>query len=204
MTQDAGTPEGVRAAGAGLQKLDSRDRRFIALCLLVIVAGGAITAALFRRAFPEASIDFRVPRARARVLAESFLSRQRRPLAGTRFAARFGVDEEPKIYLERELGLERASRFYGRDAKVWHWDMRWFRSGEKAEERVSITPTGDLVSWESVRPEAAPGARLERDAARRLASQFLASRGLAPSSLVPIEAAPLSRPNRTDWTFVDE
>ncbi|HEY6050659.1 MAG TPA: hypothetical protein VIZ58_05370, partial [Thermoanaerobaculia bacterium] len=86
MTPDAGIPEGGGAAGAGLQKLDSRDRRFIALCLLVIVAGGAITAALFRRAFPEASIDFRVPRARARVLAESFLSRQRRPLAGTRFA----------------------------------------------------------------------------------------------------------------------
>jgi Type II CAAX prenyl endopeptidase Rce1-like len=204
MTDDAPTSERRRAAEAGLQRLDSRDRRFIAICLLVIVAGGAITAALFRRAFPEASIDFRVPRARARVLAESFLSRQARSVAGARFAARFGVDDEPKIYLERELGLERASRFYGRDAKVWHWDMRWFRSGEKAEERVSITPTGDLVSWESVRPEAAPGARLEKDAARRLASQFLASRGLVSSSLVPIEAVPLSRPNRTDWTFVDE
>ncbi|HYK41792.1 MAG TPA: CPBP family intramembrane glutamic endopeptidase [Thermoanaerobaculia bacterium] len=186
------------------QGLDARDRRFIAVCLLVIVAGAAITAALYRRAFPEASIDFRVPRARARVLAESFLSRQGRSVAGTRFAARFGVDDEPKIYLERELGLERASRFYGKDAKVWHWDMRWFRSGEKAEERVSISPTGDLVSWESVRPEAAPGARLDREAARRLAWAFLTSRGLVASALVPIEAAPLARPNRTDWNFVDE
>ena len=123
------------------QRLDARDRRFIAVCLLVIVAGAAITAALFRRAFPEASIEFRVPRARARVLAETFLSRQGRSVAGTRFAARFGVDEEPKIYLERELGLERASKFYGKDAKVWHWDMRWFRSAEKAEERVSISHT---------------------------------------------------------------
>ena len=37
---------------------------------------------------------------------------------------RFGVEEEAKVYLERELGLEKASQFYGRDAKVWRWQMR--------------------------------------------------------------------------------
>jgi len=52
--------------GGNVQKLDGRDRRFIAICLLVIVAGAGITAALFRRAFPEASIDFRVSRTKAR------------------------------------------------------------------------------------------------------------------------------------------
>ena len=50
-----------------MEKLDRRDVRFVLVCLLVIAAGAAMTAALFRRAFPEASIEFRVNRREARV-----------------------------------------------------------------------------------------------------------------------------------------
>jgi hypothetical protein len=191
-----------------VERLDGRDRRFIVFCLLAIAAAAAVTAALYERAFPEASIEFRVPRGEARVLGEKFLAERGRQTAttarGTHFASRFGVDDEPKVYLERELGLERASKLYGRDAKVWRWDMRWFRSAQREEERVSITPLGELVSWDSVRKEEAPGATLSQAAAREKASAFLASRGLDPKTLVPIEAYPTKRPKRTDWTFVDE
>ena len=48
-----------------MEKLDRRDFRFIAVCLLVIAAGAAVTSVLFRRAFPEASIKFEVDRAGA-------------------------------------------------------------------------------------------------------------------------------------------
>ncbi len=187
-----------------VERLSPRDWRFIGLCIALIAAGAAVTAALYSRAFPEASIEFRVPRAEARRIAERFLASRARPIAGTRFASRFDVEDEPKVYLERELGLEKASRFYGRDAKVWRWGMRWFRSGVKEEERVSITPQGDLVSWESVRREDAAGPSLSRDKARSLASAFLATRGLPAAALTTIEAFPTSRPHRTDWTFVDE
>ena len=186
-----------------MEKLTRRDVRLILICVATIAAGALITGLLFRRAFPEASIEFRVNRAQARTEAEKFLAARGRSLAGARFAGRFDVDEEPKVYLERELGLGRAGAFYGTDAKVWLWQMRWFHSGVKAEERVSITPRGDLTSFESVRAEDAPGPRLTRDAARAISSAFLASRGL-PADLVPIEAVPVSRPNRTDWSFVDE
>src|SRR5450631_763769 len=109
-----------------LERLDRRDWRFIAACLLVVAAGAAVTATFYSRAFPEASIDFRVSRGEARRLGEAFLATRKRTVsaAGTHFAARFDVDEEPKVYLERELGLERASRLYGREAKVWSWGMR--------------------------------------------------------------------------------
>ncbi len=187
-----------------MEKLDRRDWRFVLACLAILVAGAAITAALFRRAFPEAAIEFRVPRAAARAQAERFLKECRRPIEGTRFAGRFGVDEEPKVYLERELGLDRASRLYGKEAKIWRWDMRWFRSAVKEEERVSITPLGELVAWESVRREDAPGERLPRERARSLAAAFLAQRGLDPSALTPVDSFPTERPKRTDWTFVDE
>ena len=189
---------------AALEKLNRRDRGFIVACLVVIAAGAAVTSALFSRAFPEASIEFRVPRGEARKRAERFLTERGRDISGSRFAARFGVEEVPKVYLERELGLKEASRYYGRDAKIWLWEMRWFRSAVKEEERVSITPLGDLVSWESVVREDAPGASLSREEARKLASAFLASRGLDPKTLVAIEAEPTKRPKRLDWTFVDE
>jgi hypothetical protein len=187
-----------------MEKLDRRDVRFLVACVAVMVVGGALTALLFKRAFPEASIEFRVNRSQARVEGEKFLRGLRRDLAGARFAGRFDVEEEPKVYLERELGLERASRFYGTDAKVWRWKMRWFRSGVKEEERAEITPRGDLAGYESVRREDAPGPRLSKEEARGRSLAFLEKLGIAARALKSIEVTPVTRPKRTDWIFVDE
>src|SRR2546426_6825071 len=102
-----------------MEKFDRKDLRFVVICVAVMAAGAAITLALFRRAFPEASIEFRVNREEARAVAEKVLRSRGRGLASHRFAGRFGVEEVPKVYLERELGLETAGRYYGKDAKVW-------------------------------------------------------------------------------------
>ena len=186
-----------------MEKLDRRDWRFVFVCLAVIAAGAAVTGSLFRRAFPEASIEFKVNREQSRRLAETFLSGRGRDLRGTRFAGQFDVDESAKVYLERELGLERAGKMYGREAKIWQWQMRWFRSGVKEEERASYSPLGALIGFRSVLKEDAPGARLSQAEARVIALRFLASRGLPEAALTPIEAAPVIRPNRADWAFVD-
>ena len=187
-----------------MEKLDRRDVRFLVTCVAVMIVGGALTALLFSRAFPEASIEFRVNRSQARVEGEKFLRGLGRDVSGNRFAGRFDIEEEPKVYLERELGLERASRFYGTDAKVWRWKMRWFRSGVKEEERIEITPRGDLAGFESVRKEDAPGARLSKEEARARSFAFLEKLGIAETALKPIESSPVTRPKRTDWIFVDE
>ena len=187
-----------------MERLDRRDLRFVAVCLAVIACGALLTSALFRKAFPEASIEFRVNRGQARVVAEKFLANQGLSVAGSRFAGEFDVDDTAKTYLERELGLERASTLYGRAAKIWQWRMRWFRSEVKEEQRVTVSPLGDLIGFQSVLKEDAPGARLSRDEARARALAFLAARGLAAADLTPVEATPVERPNRTDWRFVDE
>ncbi len=187
-----------------MEKFDRRDTRFVAVCLLIIATGAAVTATLFRRAFPEAAIEFRVNRTQARTLAEKFLAERGRRLSGSHFAGRFDVEEEPKVYLERELGLEKASGLYGGTAKVWRWEMRWFRSGVKEEDQVTLTPLGDLVGFEFVRRDDAPGPRPSQAQAGELARAFLAAHGLPESALHRIESTPRTRPNRTDWTFVDE
>src|SRR5436190_14242615 len=110
-----------------MEKLDRRDRRFLAACAAAIVLGAAVTGLLFRRAFPEASIEFRVNRTEARALGEKLLAARGRDVSASRFAGEFDVDDSAKVYLERELGLERASRVYGREVKIWQWRMRWFR-----------------------------------------------------------------------------
>ncbi len=187
-----------------MERLDRRDIRFLAACLLVIAVGAGITAVLFRRAFPEASIEFRVNREQARKLAEEFLAKRGTNVAGMRFAGQFDVDDTAKVYLERELGLERASRLYGREAKIWQWRMRWFRSGVQEEERAAFSPLGDLIGFRSVIKEDAPGDKLSQAEARAVVLAFFASRGVPESALKAIEATPTSRPHRTDWTFVDE
>ncbi|MGE5414426.1 MAG: type II CAAX prenyl endopeptidase Rce1 family protein, partial [Syntrophomonadaceae bacterium] len=187
-----------------MEKLDRRDRRFLAACAASIVLGAAITGALFRRAFPEAAIEFRVNRTEARVLGERLLAERGRSIAGSRFAGEFDVDDTAKVYLERELGLEKASRVYGRAVRIWQWRMRWFRSGVKEEELVTVSPLGDLVAYRSVLREDAPGARLTEEEARVLVLAELARRGLRAEDLTAIEATPVARPNRSDWKFVFE
>jgi hypothetical protein len=187
-----------------MDRLETKDWRLLLVCAAVIAVSGVTTATLFRRAFPEAAIEFRINRDGARRIGEAFLNERGRDVARDRFAGRFDVADTPKVYLERTLGLEKASALYGRKAKIWLWEMRWFRSGVKEEEQVAVSPLGDLVSWDSVRREDAPGARLSQEAARAAADRFLDSRGLPASVRKPIEATPVARPNRTDWTFVDE
>jgi hypothetical protein len=187
-----------------MERFDSADRRFLIACIAVILVGAAATALLFKRAFPEASIEFRVNRSQARVAGEKFLAGLKRDLGGSRFAGRFDVEDDAKVYLERELGLERAGRYYGTDAKVWRWKMRWFRSGVKEEERAEVTPRGDLAAFESVRREDAPGARLTKDEARARSLAFLEKVGIAAGTLKTIEVSPVTRPKRIDWIFVDE
>jgi hypothetical protein len=186
-----------------MEKLNQNDRRLIALCLITIVAGAAVTWALFSRAFPEASIEFRVNRQQARVLAERTLASRGLDVSKRRFAGRFEIEDEAKVYLEKELGLATAGRYYGREAKVWRWAMRWFQSGVKDEERVEITPLGDLASFELVRRDEAPGPRPALEEARAISQRFLAGRGLT-ADLRGIESTPIARPKRTDWKFVDE
>jgi Type II CAAX prenyl endopeptidase Rce1-like len=193
-----------------LEKLDRRDRAVLFSCLAVIAVCGAVGIRYFHRAFPEASLELKVGRSAARQIAERFLGRHGAPASvfgaesGWHFASRFDVDDKPKIYLERTLGLARANRLYGRTAPVWHWDMRWFRSQQKEEWRAEVTPLGVVIAFSHVLPEAEPGASLARESAEETASTFLAARGLPPDALSLVEVTPHQRPRRTDWTFVFE
>jgi membrane protease YdiL (CAAX protease family) len=184
---------------------DRRDRVFIVLCLLTIVAGAAVFRAGFSRAFPEASIDFKVTREEAvRRGAEALLSRGF-TLDGARALAIFDGDDEAKVYLERTLGLEKANPVFATSVPVWRWSVRWVRPLEKLEYRAAVAPDGRLLAVRRILPEKQAAPDPGEAAARALAeAEIRTLRGLDPSALRFIETTVEKRPARVDRTFVWE
>jgi hypothetical protein len=105
-----------------MEKLDKKDFRFIVVCIITIVVGGLVTAALFRRATRRRRSSF--ANRGQRVFAGSLRAR---PVRRGSTACRALVDES-RVYLERELGLEKAAPSTAARQGL-ALQMRWFRSG---------------------------------------------------------------------------
>ena len=119
----------------------------------------------------------------------------------------FNVDDDPKTYLEREVGLEQANRLMSSEVNVWFWDVRFFKPLQREEFRVRVDPAGRIVGFGHILEEAAPGARLERAEALARAQAFLRDTLHTPLenyTFLPEEANSTARPNRTDWSFTWE
>ncbi|HMC62496.1 MAG TPA: hypothetical protein VKJ01_25095, partial [Candidatus Solibacter sp.] len=158
------------------ERLGSSDYRFIAICLALLAGTVWFSTGNFYRAFPEASIDFRVSREDALQTAGRFLAEQGLNVAGYRQAARFDFDDEAKTFLEREAGLERANQLMGTRVRLWRWAYRWFRPLQKEEFSVEITPKGELAGFEHEIPEDAARPDATPEQARALAENFIRSK----------------------------
>jgi membrane protease YdiL (CAAX protease family) len=184
------------------ERLSGSDYRFILICVALLGITVWFTARNFYKAFPEASIDFKVNRDGAREIAGRFLISQGHSFSDYRSAAEFDYDDEAKTFLERELGLEQANRLMGSRIRLWRWRFRWFRPLQKEEFRVDITPRGELTGFEHVLPEDAARPDITSDQARALAVSFLRTQlGRDPSTLEFVEEADVARPHRMDRTF---
>src|SRR3974390_639152 len=109
-----------------MTRLEARDYRFIAVCLVIFAAATWFSTGNFHRAFPEASIDFCVGREEGRAVAERFLGSAQYRTASYREASSFTYDDDAKTFLERTLGLEQANRLMGTRVRLWRWSYRWF------------------------------------------------------------------------------
>ena len=189
------------------ERLSGSEKRALLLWVVLGIIGTIFAYKYFFRAFPEASVDFRVTRPEALKVAQNFVNGLGENVGGYQSAIVFSLDDEGKTYLERELGLKEANQMMSSQLHIWYWDVRFFRPQQEEEFFVRVSPAGNVVGYTHKIEEARPGATLERAAAQAEAQNFLASRlGIDTSQWdsLPEEVNSLKRPKRTDWSFTWE
>ena len=188
-------------------RLSASDKRGLLLWIVLGIIGAAFAYRFYFRAFPEASVDFRVSRSEALKRAADFVGTLGENVSGYRSAIVFNLDDDAKTYLERELGLQQANQFMSSQLNIWYWDVRFFRPEQEEEFHVRVNPKGQLVGYEHTIPEARAGPSLERSAAQAATEKFLTSQvgvDLSAWQFLPEEANSEKRPARTDWFFTWE
>ena len=102
-------------------RLTGPDKRVLLLWIISGLLGALLAQRYYFRAFPEASVDFKISRSAAQQRAKQFVESLGENITGYQSTIVFNVDEDAKTYLERELGLEQANRLMSGQLNIWYW-----------------------------------------------------------------------------------
>jgi hypothetical protein len=188
-------------------RLSGRDKRALVLWVLAGIIGVWFAQHYYFRAFPEASIDFKVSRPEALKRAQDFMGSMGQDISGYQSSIVFDLDDNAKTYLERQIGLQKANQLMASQLNIWYWDVRFFKPQQEEEYGVRISPAGEPVGYSHTIKEAQAGASLERAEAQRKAADYLSAKlgiDLNNWNFLPEEANSDKRPNRLDWSFTWE
>jgi membrane protease YdiL (CAAX protease family) len=188
-------------------QLSGSEKRALVLWILAGIVGMWYAHRNFFSAFPEASVNFKLTRGEALTRARTFVESLGSSVNGYRSVIVFGVDDNAKTYLERQVGLKEANQMMSSDVNVWYWEVRFFKPQQEEEFRVAVSPEGSITGYKHVVPEARPGGEPNREAAQKTAQNFLEAKlGKAADGwdFLAEESNSVKRPNRTDWTFTWE
>jgi hypothetical protein len=188
-------------------RLTATDKRALFLWVVAGILGAMFAYKYFFRAFPEASVNFQVSREEALGRAQKFVNGMGENVSGYESTIVFDVDDNAKVYLERELGLQQANKLLSSELNIWYWHVRFFRPQQEEEFSVSISPAGNIVGYEHKVPEARAGPTLGQSDAQAAAQKFLGGKlGMDPKAwdYLPEEANSKKKPNRLDWNFTWE
>ena len=186
-------------------RLSGRDKRALVLWVLAGIVGLWYAQRHFFEAFPEASVNFKVPREEALRRARNFVESLGQDVSGYRSVIVFGVNDNAKTYLEREVGLKEANRMMSSEVNVWNWDVRFFRPNQEEEFRVGVSPEGNITGYVHKVPEAKGGGAPSRAEAEKTAQDFLTAKlgkNATDWDLLSEEANSDKKPNRTDWSLL--
>ena len=184
-----------------LERLDGKDARLLLIWILAGLIGAGVACKYFFQAFPEASVEFKVPRGSALEQARQFAAAQGAELGGHDSSIVFDVDDTAKTYLEREVGLAQANQLMTNQVHIWYWQTRFFRPLQKEEFDVRVDPAGGIVGYTHQLEEAASGARLNGPRRKRSPNPLCATRctPISPAMNSASEEANFTeRPNRRD------
>jgi membrane protease YdiL (CAAX protease family) len=188
-------------------RLTGSDKRVLLLWIICGTLGLVFAQRYFFRAFPEASVDFKISRKQAQDRARTFVQSLGENVDGYQSTITFQVDDDAKTYLERGLGLQEANRLMASELNIWFWEVRFFKPQQEEEYKVRVSPAGKVVAYNHKIEEAHRGKSLTREEALAAATQFLQAKlgdNLDNWNFLPEEANSQVRPNRLDWSFTWE
>jgi len=188
-------------------RLTGSEKRALILWVICGVLGLLFAQRYFFRAFPEASVDFKVSRNDAQLRARNFVQGLGENVDGYQSTITFQVDDNAKTYLERELGLQEANRLMSSELNIWFWEVRFFKPQQEEEYQVRVSPAGKVVAYSHKIEEARGAKSLSREEALSAAQTFLQTKvgtNLDNWNFLPEEANSETRPNRLDWSFTWE
>lgn len=183
-------------------RLNRGDWSLIAITLLITASSVSYVSANYGAAFPQASLELPLSREQITEKAAAFLRTRGLRTDGFRNLTLFDPDHQARLYLEREVGLEKANGLMRGAVPVWQWRARWFQPPQKEEMLVWLSPDGRLTGFDHRVLETVPGRRLDSESARLLAQAFLESQTSERHRL--ISADKQARPNRDDHVFTFE
>jgi len=188
-------------------RLTRSEKRALLLWVAAGIVGLLFAHRYFFQAFPEASVNFQVSREEALSRARKFVTGLGENVSGYKSSIIFDVDEDAKVYLERQLGLSEANRLMSSELNIWYWEVRLFKPLQEEEFEVRVSPSGQIVGYEHKIEEARAGASLDRSVAQSAAQNYLSAKlgtDLRGWDALPEEANSKKKPNRTDWAFTWE
>ncbi len=181
------------------------NRNFI--LYFAVIAAISLTYGIlnFHKAMPEVGVDFKVSRKQALQNARTYLESRKYDLTEFRQTISFSSSGGDKLYIEKELGVERLTSLSEDTLSIWRWRARFFKSLQKLEYSVYIDPKGRIVGFQREIDEAEPGLRLDTLAAQLLGEAFLSGpTGLDLEKWKLVETTTIDRPKRRDYTFTYE
>ena len=188
-------------------RLTTADKRALILWILAGIFGVLFAQRYFFRAFPEASVNFKVSREEALSRARQFVTGLGENVSGYQSTIVFNVDDNAKVYLERQVGLQEANRLMSSVLNIWFWEVRFFKPGQEEEFRVHVSPAGQIAGYDHIIEKTRAGATLDRGAALSAAQTYLTGKlglDLSTWDILPEEANSNKLANRLDWSFTWE
>ncbi len=180
---------------------NSLTRREIRSLVAWVVAGalGVACFALLNGRGPKSSVAVTVGPSEAEALSRDFVEDLGYSTEGYRHGLVFMRFQEPKRFLESELGLEAADAMMRDEVDVWVWSSQWW---EEESFRVRIAPGGRLVSFRHTVPEVVDVESLQPQEALARAETFIREHtDLDLNGYRLLESDPNEQPNRTDHEF---
>src|SRR6056297_542577 len=156
------------------EKLSKNDLLFILSSLLLLILSLFFTLNYHKVAFPGQSINFDLTKPQALDKSKTFLKNHNiQPDQYFHKATTFDYPELSKIFIEKELGIEKSHSFFSETFNIWQWSVRFFNSLEKEEVYVSFSTDGKLRYFNHVLKEERALNSLSIEAAEERARNFI-------------------------------